>query len=118
MAKSTLVISRQPALSGPGPREALDIVLAGGAFELPLALLFAGPGVTQLLATDSAALEQKDLSANLSALPLFGVESIYAEATALQRLGITPAQLPAWVTPLEPDALAALIHEYDQVISI
>ena len=62
MARSTLVISRQPALSGPGPREALDIVLAGGAFELPLALLFAGPGVTQLLAADSAALEQKDLS--------------------------------------------------------
>lgn len=118
MAKSTLVISRQPALSGPGPREALDIVLAGGAFELPLALLFAGPGVTQLLAADSAALEQKDLSANLSALPLFGVEAIYAEATALQRLGITPERLPAWVTPLEPEALAALIHDHDQVISI
>ncbi|KUM34307.1 sulfurtransferase complex subunit TusC [Pseudomonas sp. EpS/L25] len=118
MAKSTLVITRQPALGGLAPREALDIVLAGGAFELPLALLFAGPGVTQLLAVDSATLEQKDLSANLSALPLFGVEAIYAEAAALQRLGITPEQLPAWVTPLAPDALAALIHDHDQVISI
>jgi tRNA 2-thiouridine synthesizing protein C len=118
MAKSTLVISRQPALGGPAPREALDIVLAGGAFELPLAMLFAGPGVTQLLAADSTALEQKDLSANLSALPLFGVDAIYAEATALRRLGITPEQLPAWVTPLEPEALAMLIHDHDQVISI
>ncbi|WP_434776451.1 sulfurtransferase complex subunit TusC [Pseudomonas oryzihabitans] len=118
MAKSTLVISRQPALGGPAPREALDIVLAGGAFELPLAMLFAGPGVTQLLAADSTALEQKDLSANLSALSLFGVDAIYAEASALQRLGITPEQLPAWVTPLEPEALATLIHDHDQVISI
>jgi len=118
MAKSTLVITRQPALSGLAPREALDIVLAGGAFELPLALLFAGPGVTQLLATDSAALDQKDLSANLSALSLFGVDAIYAEAAALERLGISPEQLPAWVTPLEPAALAALIHDHDQVISL
>lgn len=118
MAKSTLVISRQPALSGPGPREALDIVLAGGAFELPLTLLFAGPGVTQLLPADCAALEQKDLGANLTALALFGIEAIHAEAAALQRLGIRPEQLPAWVTPLEPEALAALIHDHDQVISI
>ena len=85
MAKSTLVISRQPALGGPAPREALDIVLAGGAFELPLAMLF---------------------------------DAIYAEAAALQRLGITPEQLPGWVTPLEPEALATLIHDHDQVISI
>ncbi len=118
MAKSTLVITRQSALGGLAPREALDIVLAGGAFELPLALLFVGPGVTQLLATDSAALEQKDLGANLSALPLFGVEAIYAEAAALKRLGITSEQLPTWVTPLAPAALAALIHDHDQVISL
>lgn len=118
MSKSTLVITRQPALGGLAPREALDIVLAGGAFELPLALLFAGPGVTQLLTVDSAALEQKDLGANLSALPLFGVESIYAEAAALERLDIPPEQLPTWVTPLAPAALAALIHDHDQVISL
>ena len=31
MAKSLLIISRQSPWSGPGAREALDIVLAGGA---------------------------------------------------------------------------------------
>ena len=40
MAKSMLLISRQAPWSGPGAREALDIALAGGAFDLPLALLF------------------------------------------------------------------------------
>ncbi|HAJ87691.1 MAG TPA: sulfurtransferase TusC, partial [Pseudomonas sp.] len=39
MARSLLIISRQAPWSGPSAREALDIVLAGGAFELPLGLL-------------------------------------------------------------------------------
>ena len=45
MARSMLIISRQSPWSGPGAREALDIVLAGGAFELPLGLLFLDDGV-------------------------------------------------------------------------
>jgi len=52
-------------------REALDIVLAGGAFDLPIGLLFLDDGVLQLAAGQNAkALQQKDLSANLQALPI------------------------------------------------
>jgi sulfur relay (sulfurtransferase) DsrF/TusC family protein len=42
MAKSLLIISRQAPWSGPNAREALDIVLAGGAFDLPIGLLLTG----------------------------------------------------------------------------
>ena len=45
MSKSLLVISRQAPWSGPSAREALDIVLAGGAFDLPIGLLFLDDGV-------------------------------------------------------------------------
>ncbi|AZE24423.1 tRNA 5-methylaminomethyl-2-thiouridine synthase subunit TusC [Pseudomonas chlororaphis subsp. aureofaciens] len=48
MAQSLLIISRQAPWSGPGAREALDIVLAGGAFDLPIGLLFLDDGVFQL----------------------------------------------------------------------
>ena len=48
MAKSLLVISRQAPWSGPSAREALDIVLAGGAFDLPIGLLLLDDGVFQL----------------------------------------------------------------------
>jgi tRNA 2-thiouridine synthesizing protein C len=48
MAKSLLIISRQAPWSGPNAREALDIVLAGGAFDLPIGLLFLDDGVFQL----------------------------------------------------------------------
>ncbi len=78
MAKSLLIISRQSPWSGPGAREALDIVLAGGAFDLPIGLLFLDDGVLQLAAGQNAkALQQKDLSANLQALPMFGVEELF-----------------------------------------
>ena len=40
MSKSMLIISRQAPWAGPAAREALDIALAGGAFDLPLAMLF------------------------------------------------------------------------------
>ncbi|MEG2499197.1 heavy metal translocating P-type ATPase, partial [Brevundimonas sp.] len=46
----------------PAAREALDIVLAGGAFDLPIGLLFLDDGVLQLAAGQNArAVQQKDL---------------------------------------------------------
>jgi len=44
MSKSLLIISRQAPWSGPGAREALDIALAGGAFDLPIGMLFLDDG--------------------------------------------------------------------------
>src|SRR3546814_4408476 len=67
MARSLLLISRQAPWAGLGAREALDIVLAGGAFDLPIGLLFLDDGVLQLASGQNAkAVQQKDLSANRS----------------------------------------------------
>ena len=46
MAKSMLLVCRQSPWSGSGAREALDIALAGGAFDLPVALELARSGGT------------------------------------------------------------------------
>ena len=54
MAKSLLIISRQAPWSGPDAREALDIALAGGAFDLPVAMLFMDDGVFQLATAQNA----------------------------------------------------------------
>ena len=118
MAKSLLIISRQSPWSGPGAREALDIVLAGGAFDLPIGLLFLDDGVLQLAAGQNAkALQQKDLSANLQALPMFGVEELYycaesAIARGLGKVSLDEAQ------PLATEQITALIDRYDQVITL
>ncbi|MBK3867475.1 sulfurtransferase complex subunit TusC [Pseudomonas stutzeri] len=119
MARSLLIISRQAPWSGPSAREALDIVLAGGAFELPLGLLFLDDGVFQLAAAQQpAVLEQKDLTANLQALPLFGVDALFAARHSLTERNLDETALALPVEVLDGAGLSTLINRYDHVITI
>lgn len=119
MSKSLLIISRQAPWAGPSAREALDIALAGGAFDLPLGLLFLDDGVFQLLPQQQpTALQQKDLTANLQALPLFGVESLYASSRSLSERGLGEQPLALPVEQLDDNQLTLLIDRYDQVITL
>jgi tRNA 2-thiouridine synthesizing protein C len=119
MSKSLLIISRQPPWSGPTAREALDIALAGGAFDLPIGMLFLDDGVFQLsTAQQPATLQQKDLGANLQALPMFGVEALYASSRSLQERGLQQQKLNLAVELLDDTGLTALVARYDQVITL
>jgi len=120
MPKSLLIISRQAPWSGPSAREALDIVLAGGAFDLPIGLLFLDDGVFQLAAKqDAKALQQKDLSANLQALPMFGVEDLFVCTDSAAERGLDPSELSLQeVQALSAHEITALIDRYDQVITL
>ncbi len=119
MARSMLIISRQAPWSGPSAREALDIVLAGGAFELPLALLFLDDGVFQLAPDQQPTqLQQKDLTANLQALPMFGIDCLFAAKRSLSERGLDEAELSLPVELLDDDGLSALINHYDHVITL
>ena len=116
MSKSLLLISRQAPWSGPSAREALDIVLAGGAFDLPIGLLFLDDGVFQLAPhQDAKALQQKDLGANLQALGLFGIDDVFACRHSLTARGLTP---PTIAQPLGDEEMSKLIDRYDQVITL
>ena len=116
MSKSLLVISRQSPWSGPSARETLDIVLAGGAFDLPIGLLFLDDGVFQLAPhQDAKAVQQKDLSANLQALGLFGIDEVFACSHSLTERGLST---PANAQPLDTAAICELIDRYDQVITL
>jgi tRNA 2-thiouridine synthesizing protein C len=119
MAKSLLIVTRQAPWSGPGAREALDIALAGGAYDLPIGLLFLDDGVFQLAPSQQpSTLQQKDLGANLQALPMFGVEALYAAASSLAERGLDGAALPLAVECLDDAAVSALFARYDQVITL
>lgn len=119
MSRSMLIISRQSPWSGPSAREALDIVLAGGAFELPLGLLFLDDGVFQLVPEQQPTrLQQKDLTANLQALPMFGIESLYAAKRSLSERGLDLAALSLPVELLGDEEIGALINRYDQVVTL
>jgi tRNA 2-thiouridine synthesizing protein C len=119
MAKSLLIISRQAPWAGPSAREALDIALAGGAFDLPLGMLFLDDGVFQLASGQQPAqVQQKNLAANLQALPMFGVEELFAAASSLHERGLAADSLSLPVQVLDDAALAALIDRFDQVVTL
>lgn len=119
MAKSLLIICRQAPWSGISAREALDLALTAGAFELPIALLFLDDGVFQLLDQQQPQLlEQKDLSANLQALPLFGIEALYAAQSSLEARGLTEHSLALPVALLDNLAVSSLLRTFDQVITL
>lgn len=119
MAKSMLLISRHSPWSGPCAREMLDIALAGGAFDLPIGMLFLDDGVFQLVAQQNpTALQQKDLGANLQALPLFGVDELYVCDESLTRRGLPADSLALPAQALDTAALAALVDRYDLVITL
>lgn len=119
MSKSLLIISRQAPWAGPGAREALDIALAGGAFDLPIGMLFLDDGVFQLSsAQQPARVQQKDLGANLQALPMFGVDALYVSQRCLAERGLQPPSSSLAVTLLNDAELSALIDRYDQVITL
>lgn len=119
MARSMLIITRQAPWAGPSAREALDIVLAGGAFELPLGLLFLDDGVFQLTPGQHAAsLEQKDLTANLQALPMFGVDALFVAKRSLDERGLFAAALSLPAELLDDAELGALLNRYDHVITL
>ena len=119
MAKSLLIISRQAPWNGPSAREALDIALAGGAFDLPMGMLFLDDGVFQLAPDQQpAAVQQKNLAANLQALPMFGVEALFADARSLLERGLDAEHLTLDVEVLDDAALAALIDRFDQVVTL
>lgn len=119
MARSLLIVSRQAPWSGPHAREALDLALAGGAYDLPIALLFLDDGVFQLQrGQQPSAVEQKDLGANLQALPLFGVESLYACRHSLQARGLAEDTLLLPVQVLDAPGLRELLDAYDEVVTI
>lgn len=119
MAKSVLLISRQAPWGGISAAEALDIALAAGAFDLPLSILFMDDGVLQLLEQQqSQILEQKDLSANLQALPMFGIEQLYVAQQCLNQRGLADSPLALAADQLDDQQIQQLIRQHDYVVTL
>lgn len=119
MAKTLLIICQSAPWSGSDARETLDIALAGASFDLPIDLLFINDGVYQLLLDQKAVvLEQKDLSANLQALPLFGVNQLYVPRDSLEKRYLSLDDLALPVQVLDMNQLSQLTQHYDVVVNL
>lgn len=118
IAKRYLIVCRRPPYGESYAREALDVALAAAAFDQPVAFLFLGDGIAQLLrAQDSVAIAEKSLEKQLAALPLYDIDTIYVDAAALRERGFTLDDLSLPAQALADDAIATLIRQHDIVLN-
>lgn len=114
--KTCLSIISSSPINSATSAEALELLLVAAAFDVPTSLLFAGPGVLNLLPNQNAeGLARKTPSKQLGALKLYGVESVYACEASMKRYGVNDSIID--VTPANQAALSALIREHDVVLS-
>ena len=115
--KSVLVVSRHSPYGSGLARSALDHVLASAAFDQPVSLLFMGDGVLQLLPDqDSQRIGSKSMAKQLSALPLYEVDTLYADSAAAQRLGVDLSAAPAPVQAVTETDIRELLAGHDHVL--
>ena len=117
ITKRFLCVCRRPPYGSSLAREALDVALAAAAFDQPVALLFLGDGVLQLLPQQQApGIDQKPLDKQLAALPLYDVDKLYVDSEALHARQLQPADLALPAQPLTPGEITVLLAEHDVVL--
>ena len=118
MSKNVLALCRQAPYGNALAREGLEAVLAAAAMDQAPAVLFCGDGVFQLLPQSPTGIGEKSLQRNIQALPMFGVEQLYVCSASLTQRGIAPATLAVAGAEIQVvEDTAALIHEFDHVLS-
>lgn len=117
--KTITFISRSTPYGSGRAKACLDMVLSAAAFEQQINLIFMDDGVWQLQAAQKPkSIDAKDLSAALSALPLFDVSNIFAEAESLSARNLEPASLAIEVKACSAETIAALIRASDVVYQL
>jgi tRNA 2-thiouridine synthesizing protein C len=115
--KSQLVLIRRSPYGSSLARAALDAALAAAAFDQAVSVLFLGDGVLQLLPDqDSIAIDARNIGKLIASMPLYDIEKVYVDATALARFSLRAEDLPQVVVPLDDAALHRLITDHDHVL--
>lgn len=118
-AKTLTFISRHGPYDGDRARACLDMVMAAAVFDQTIHYVFMDDGVWQLRRNQQAeAIHARSLSANMGALPLYGVEKVYADARALTQRGLDVDDLVLPAVAADEATIRELIDASDQVFSL
>jgi len=99
-------------------RDGLDALLAASAYGQDLSVLFMGDGVFQLLTDQqSSDISAKSLSATLPALPIYDIDQIYVQESALIERGLQNQTLVLDAQVLNDQAVRALMLKQEGVLS-
>ncbi len=118
MSKKILFISRHAPYGRSLAKEALDALLAASAYGQDISLLFMNDGVLQLKqGQDSDPLAAKNISATLPILPMYDIEKIYVQKSALQQRGLNREQLVMETIALSDQDITQLMEAQDSILS-
>ncbi len=117
MAKRTLVIFRHSPYGNSLSRSGLDAVLAAGAFEQDVSVLFMADAVLQWLPNqDSSGLGRRNQAKVLASLAMYDIESVWVEAEALTARAVDSAALPPGIALADQTKLRQLMTDHDHVL--
>jgi len=117
--KSLLVVVRRSPYGSSLARTSLEVALSGTTFEQDVGVLFMGDGVLHLLpGQDTGALGVRNIAKLIASFPLYELDSLFADETALRHHGIAQHQaLPQNIEWLDTGAIAELLTRYDHIMS-
>ncbi len=118
LSKKLLFVSRKAPYGSSMARDALDALLAASVYDQDLSVLFMGDGVFQLVKDQAAhRAGMKSLAASLPALPLYDIEKIYVQQSALEQRGLADAELVIPATALEDGDITDLMEQQEAMLS-
>ena len=111
------IFSHSPYGSSLG-REGLEAALGAGAFDQNMAIVFIGEGLWQLKnEQDTHHNGRKNHQKMTCALPLFGVESLYAQASGLKARNLSQSDLYLDAKIISDSHICELIHQAKHILS-
>lgn len=112
-----LIHCRQAPYGHSLARAGIELAMAAAAFEQPVALLFSGDGVWQLIDHQNTRVGEKNHSKLVSALPIYGIAEIFIDSASLVERQLTPKDLCIPVVQLDKTEIATLLTNSGQVFT-
>lgn len=113
-----MILARRAPHGASHAREALEVALAAGGYELELTLAFVDDGVWQLVrGQDTSATGTPGFAATWRALPDFGVGEIYVEQESLAARGLDAAELVVAARSLPAARLREIMQRQHWLLS-
>ena len=117
--KKIAIVNTQSSFNLPTPRESLDLALIFGAFEQQVTVFFINDGVYQLMGDQQPEIiERKDYLSTMKALQLYDIEHIVGCEEDMVERGVQAINLSMTVDMQSAKAIAKLLNDFDQVVTM
>lgn len=114
-----MIILQSAAYAGSLARASLDVAMSYAVFAQNPIVLFSGPAVSCLVATQQPeSLGRKSLRKVIDSFPLYDIETIYADAQSMESLGLRVGELPDFCELVDAQQRTTLTREASYLVCL